>query len=41
MRKYFQRSYFCELCLKNFKFDGGYFVNRNQKFNFVEDIFTI
>ena len=37
--KYFQGTYFCELCLENFKFHGRYFVNTNQKFNFTKDIF--
>ena len=41
MRKYFQGTYFCELCLENCKFHGRYFVNTNQKFNFTEDIFAI
>ena len=41
MRKYFQRLYFCELCLKNCKFHRRYFVNTNQKLNFTEDIFAI
>ena len=41
MRKYFQGTYFCELCLKNCKFHGRYFRNKNQKFNFPEDVFEI
>ena len=41
MRKYFQGTYFCNLGLENYKFQGRYYVNTNQKFNFTEDIFAI
>ena len=41
MRKNLGRTYFYELHLENFKFQGRYFVTANQKFNFTEDIFPI
>ena len=41
VRKYFQGTYFWELCLQNCKFYRRCFVNTNQKFNFTEDIFVI
>ena len=41
VRKYFQGTYFWDLCLENFEFYESYFLNTNQKFNFTEDIFAI